>query len=192
MKKICLLLLVAWSCLLQAQKTYQFPVDSVAHISVSGTSTLHGWTATAATVTDFPKEIILSLAEGEKIDSFAFTVAVASLDGGRGASMNAKINKALLADTHPSISYQQTSPATLTANAAGDFELASTGLLSMAGTSTEVQVTVAITETEAGGLILQGSQQLKMSDFGIKPPSAMFGQIQTDDAITVHFEFVYQ
>ena len=191
MKKIGLLLLVAWASLLQAQKTYQFPVDSVANVSVSGTSTLHGWTATAATVTDFPQQIELDLAAGEQIDSFAFEVAVASLDGGRGASMNAKITKALLADTHPTINYQQTSPATLEVHEEGGFVLSSTGSLSMAGASKEVQVKATIKETDAGILILSGSKDLKMSDFGITPPSAMFGQIQTDDAITVHFEFVY-
>jgi len=192
MKKICFLLLFAWSCLVQAQNTYQFPVDSVANVSVSGTSTLHGWKATASTVTDFPQAITINLAAGAQIDSFSFTVAVASLDGGRGASMNAKINKALLADTHPTISYQQTSPASLVAQEENRFTLSSTGLLSMAGTAKEVQVTVNLQETDTGGLVIKGSKDLKMSDFGITPPSAMFGQIQTDDAITVHFEFVYQ
>ena len=62
----------------------------------------------------------------------------------------------------------------------------------MAGTSKEIEVTVNIQETDTGGLVLQGSKALKMSDFGITPPSALFGQIQTDDAITVHFEFVYK
>lgn len=192
MKNICFLILFAWSFLLQAQKTYQFPVDSIAHISVSGTSTLHAWTATASTVVDFPQVMELNLSAAEQIDSFAFTVVVASLDGGRGASMNSKIKKALLADQHPTISYQQTSSATLLKQETGGFTLSSTGSLSIAGTSKEVEVMVNIQETDKGGLVLQGSKALKMSDFGIKPPSALFGQIQTDDAITVHFEFVYK
>jgi len=191
MKKISLLLLVAWSCLLQAQKTYQFSVDSVAKVSVAGTSTLHEWKATAATVTDFPQQIKLNLIKGERIDSFAFVVAVASLDGGRGASMNAKITKALLADAHPTISYQQISPAILEVQEEGNFVLSSIGLLSMAGVSKEIQVTVNIKENSSGALVLSGKKDLQMSDFGIKPPSALFGQIQTDDAITVNFEFVY-
>jgi len=32
---------------------------------------------------------------------------------------------------------------------------------------------------------------MKLSDFDIEPPSAMFGQIQTKDDIVVHFNFIY-
>ena len=31
-----------------------------------------------------------------------------------------------------------------------------------------------------------------MTEFGIEPPSAMFGQIQTKDVITVDIKFAYQ
>ncbi|MEL6194250.1 MAG: YceI family protein, partial [Bacteroidota bacterium] len=38
----------------------------------------------------------------------------------------------------------------------------------------------------------EGEYAMKMSDFGITPPSAMFGQIQTDDDVLVKFSLVLQ
>ena len=191
MKNLIWILLSICPFLLQAQTAYHIPTDSIPTINITGTSTLHGWTAAASTITNYPESIQLSLDEGATIDSFAFSVAVKSLDGGRGASMNGKIFNALQAEAHPEIHYQQTLPAVITKGEDGQFSLTSTGALTMAGATKEVAVEVAITEKEAGQIVLQGSKDLKMSDFAIEPPSAMFGQIQTNDAITVNFEFVY-
>ena len=143
----------------------------------------------AGEVSDFPTEVTLVLEEGQTIDSFAFTVVVASLDGGRGASMNGKIKTALQATTSPTIIYQQTQPAALTQKD-GQWMLTSMGSLSMAGKEKEISVDVLIEERD-NGLVFKGSKPLKMSDFEMTPPSAMFGQIQTYDDITVHFEFRY-
>ena len=60
----------------------------------------------------------------------------------------------------------------------------------MAGKEKDISVDVELDE-QAGKLIFKGSKKLKMSDFEMTPPSAMFGQIQTHDDITVHFEFRY-
>jgi len=37
-----------------------------------------------------------------------------------------------------------------------------------------------------------GNEPMKMTDFGIEPPSALFGQIQTKDEIVVVFTLVYK
>ena len=172
-----------------SQQSYNYPIDSLPSISISGTSTLHGWTVTAGEVTDFPSNLTLSLEETQTIDSFSFSVAVMSLDGGRGASMNGKIQTALQATTSPTITYSQSQPAALVKQA-DQWTLSSTGTLTMAGKEKAITVDVQLEEQD-GTLVFKGSKDLKMSDFEMTPPSAMFGQIQTHDAITVHFEFRY-
>ena len=172
-------------------QTYTLDVDSAAQITVTGTSTLHGWTVAVKEVQDIPSELILSGENENTIDSFAFSVVVSSMDGGRGASMNAKITKALQAAAHPNIQYQQTEPAVMgELDDSGNFKLLSKGILKMVGLEKAVEIEVMGQKTETG-IILKGSQPLTFSEFDIEPPSAMFGQIVCGDDIAVHFEFRY-
>ena len=177
-------------CCLTATAQNNYTIDTIPIISVTGTSTLHDWTVQAGVVTDYPMDLSLEIKDGATIDSFSFAVPVAKLDGGRGPSMNAKIQKAFVAETNPTISYQQKGAATINAAEASTI-ITSSGTVSMAGVEKEIEVVLSV-EEEEGALILKGSKDLKMTDFGMTPPSAMFGQIETRDDITVHFEFVYR
>ena len=59
------------------------------------------------------------------------------------------------------------------------------GVLNLAGKSLDIQVT-------AGGTVvagkISGEQALKLSNFDIEPPSAMFGQIVCHDDLTIKYE----
>lgn len=172
------------------QQTFQ-RTDKTASVTVKGTSTLHDWTVTAEQVSDFPTKITIEFKEGQNIQNFAFKVKTTSLDGGRGAAMNSKIKKALKATTHPYIKYQQTKSAKIgNVDTNGNFTLVSNGVLEIAGIKKAVSVKVAGKLVD-NRLVLSGSKALKMTDFKIKPPTAMFGQIKTKDDITVNFEFTY-
>ncbi len=170
-----------------AQSNYT--IDTIPSISITGTSTLHDWTVQAGSVIDYPTTLSIDIIEGGVIDSFSFSVPVASLDGGRGPSMNAKIKTAFGAETNPIIKYQQIGTAAIKKDTAG-ITITSVGTLTMAGMEKEIEV--VLQATDEVGVLLKGSKDLKMSEFGMTPPSAMFGQIQTMDDITVHFEFVYK
>ena len=110
-------------------QSFQLAKDSASTITVTGTSTLHGWTVAVNEIQDIPQELIISGDDKNTIDSFAFGVVVSSMDGGRGASMNAKITKALQATAHPIITYQQKESAIISdMDDAGNFKLLSKGL----------------------------------------------------------------
>ena len=175
----------------QAQ-TFQLATDTATTITVTGTSTLHGWTVAVNEVQDVPATLILVGENEQTIDSFAFGVVVSSMDGGRGTSMNAKITNALQATAHPIISYQQNEPASMSdMDDAGNFTLISKGILKMVGLEKTIEIEVMGQKTDTG-IILKGSKPLKFSEFEIEPPSAMFGQIVCGDDIAVNFEFRYQ
>lgn len=178
--------LIAGSVTAQGQ-TFTTDKEMPFEVYVSGSSTLHDWKATVGTVTDYPVAIDL---KGNAVESFGFKAAVSSMDGGRGSAMNGKIYKALQSETHPQIVYTQKGPASIKALPGGAFKLTSTGVLSMAGVEKDVSVEVTGTKKD-GKLVFQGEKALKLSEFEIEPPSAMFGQIQTRDDITVHFTFNY-
>jgi len=181
MRWIVIVFLVLVSAPLFAQDVEYVFAD--VEVKITGTSTLHDWTVEASEVIDYPESLMISSSAGE-IDSFSFRVAVASMDGGRGPSMNNKIYKALLSDDHPYIHYVQTKPAVLAET--GD----ESSLISMAGVSQEYEVEVSVL-SEGDQLQFTTARDIQLSDFGIEPPSAMFGQIKTGDDITVHFTFTY-
>lgn len=172
-------------------------------VSVKGNSTLHEWEAVASEVLDYPTEFTLDLS-GNSLKTFGLKVGVESLDGGRGASMNKKINKALVAVEHPYIIFNSTSMMAVPSNDPSfptddpDFPtddpnfnmVKSIGTLEIAGEKVDIEV-IGTARLKDNELIVSGSKALKMSDFGIEPPTAMFGQIKTRDDIVVHFEFRY-
>jgi len=165
-------------------------VDDSVSVVVTGESTLHDWSAIASSISTYADELVFTLAEGEALGAFSFKVEVASMDGGRGASMNDKIYAALKSSSFPSITYVQSKPAVLKMSGATSFMLVSEGILTIAGKSIDTSVNVDGI-LEDGLLKLSASKSLKMTDFEIDPPSAMFGQIQTKDDISVDIQFIY-
>lgn len=164
--------------------TYSYATSEV---SIDGASTLHAWKVEAPDVSGYPEEINFNAMGEGTIEDFGFQVAVATMDGGRGSSMNNKIYKALKSDAHPQVSYKQEEGAAY----GSDGSMTSTGTLEMAGVSKSVSVDV-VTAIENDKITFTASYPMKLSDFEIEPPSAMFGQIVTKDDIVVNFQFVYQ
>ena len=167
-----------------------FTADLV-EISVKGGSTLHDWTAECGEVVEYPSQLTLDIANDGVIEDFGFKVAVSSMDGGRGATMNNKINKALKGEQHPYITFKQTTPSSYLVNDNGQLTLTSSGLISLAGQEQKIDVTV-IGEILEDRIVFTASHPMKLSDFDIEPPSAMFGQIKTKNDIFVHLSFTYK
>ena len=192
-----LLFLLLGSSLWAQQTTYS--LDPTSTFSVVGTSTMHDWTATTSEITgEISLENSLSslenAPEGNSVGSVSLDITVASLDGGRGKIMNDKIKKALKATEHPDIQYNLTSGtiSEVATEEAGLFTLLTTGTLSMSGAKKEVEISLAGKLLDNQAFSFEGEYAMKMSEFGITPPSAMFGQIQTDDDVVVKFSLVLQ
>jgi hypothetical protein len=171
---------------IQAQN-WKLDPNAPVKVGITGTSTLHDWTVTCSSVENVPAS--LNFEAPGTIEGFGFKVLVDSMDGGRGSSMNAKIYEAFESSSNPYVSFQQSQPATVEKAESG-YTITSMGTLSMAGT--EKPVTVKCTGSiENGVLTISGNNQISMSDYGMTPPSAMFGQIKTNNKVTVNFEFRY-
>jgi len=164
--------------------------ESPPEMSITGTSTLHEWTVEASQINDYPSSITID-EDQLVIDAFSFSVDIESMDGGRGPAMNNKIKKALLSHTHPVVSYSQVERISLNLISGEEVAFTTKGKLDIAGQSESVDV--SCTALLSGDTIkISGSRSLKMTDFDIAPPTAMFGQIKTNDDIVVHFTFTYQ
>ncbi len=168
---------IAISLSMAAQEIYELDADQ-SSVSVDGSSTLRNW---SAEVKNMEGEIKLD-ADG-KISEVSLSFEATTMDGGRGADMNKKIYKALKVESYPAIQFQG-GPAEST----DGFDLASEGELSIAGESKSVLI-------QAKGSIgngIEGSTALKLSEFQIEPPTAMFGQIVCHDDITVVFNLKFR
>lgn len=62
------------------------------------------------------------------------------------------------------------------------------GVITAAGVEREIIHDVKIRQNSSGGLVVSGSSDLKMTDFGIDPPTAMLGSIRSRDEMTISFE----
>jgi len=189
---LCLAMLLSWG--LQAQAS-TYALDETSAISIKGTSTFHDWTAT---VGEFSGTLALGNAfKANKskvlvVDEAALQFQVVSIDGGRGAAMNKKIKAALKATEHPAITFNitQAQKAVIQKSDEGG-TLKVSGQLAMAGVSKEITLSLTNKAAEDGTLAFVAEYPMKLSDFEMEPPSAMFGQIVTGDDITIVFDLKF-
>jgi polyisoprenoid-binding protein YceI len=116
------------------------------------------------------------------------TVPVRSLDCGR-KRMNDDMFKALKADSFPEIRYVLTSYLVDEQLPTADsVSVSSAGELTVGGKTRRVEFQVDGTRDNAGGLRGIAGARFLMTDFGIRPPTALFGTIRTKNAVEVRVE----
>jgi polyisoprenoid-binding protein YceI len=157
---------------------------------VEGTSTVRGFQCKApaleADVSAAPNAIAAVLAGDKAVKSVEVRVPAAKLDCGNG-TMNEHMLKALKAKEHGTIAFRVTSYDVATG--ADGVTGTLTGTLSLGGV--EKTITVAATGRDAGGALrVAGTYQLRMSDYGLKAPTLMFGTLKVNENVKVGFDLV--
>ena len=64
------------------------------------------------------------------------------------------------------------------------------GYLTIAGVTKVIGLDIAAKETADGSYEITGSEKLKMTTYGIDPPTAMMGAMTTGDEVTINFRTV--
>lgn len=164
-------LLLTSSTALHAQA---LPFATTSKMWVDGTSTVHDWTVDVERVTGTLYQ------NGNKVDSVKITVPVSSMKSGKGG-MDDKIYEALKSSRFPTISIIGR---TIDLSSGTAVVQAS---VTLAGTTKTVPV---IVKRVVDGSVASytGTVNLKMTDFRVSPPTAMFGAIRAGDAITLRFD----
>ena len=106
------------------------------------------------------------------------------------ALMNDHLRHALKADRHPTISFALTSDQIERAVQAGSTPVAVDGTLTIAGRTEPVRTEVTVTPAPGNALRVKGEQSLRMSAFGVKPPSLLLGALKVRDLVRVAFDIV--
>jgi polyisoprenoid-binding protein YceI len=187
---VAAVLLVAGASVAAAQTSVRLPVKAESKVTVDGTSNVHDWTCTVNKV-DATIEVDPAAARADNFGGMLRTVSVripvADLKCGKDG-MDKNLQKALNSDKHPVITYTlSASDGAVTGNAG---TLKTTGTVTVNGVAKTVPMEVTTTRLPDGTFRATATVPLQMTDFGVKPVTALLGTIKTGNAVTVKFTLV--
>lgn len=171
--------------------TARVNVGSDSKLWIDGTSNLHDWNCKADKIDavidmDAAAAAKMDVAAPKAVKKVEVRIPVKSLHCNHGG-MDGNVYKALKADEAPEISYIL---ATLEAvpGENDSITLKTVGTLTIAGKENKVSMDVETTRLPDGTLKAKGLLPVKMTDYGIQPPTAIFGRLKTGDEVKVGFE----
>lgn len=162
----------------------QYKLAGKPELKVNGTSTIHDWEMTSAQAQG-TAEMTLEGATLKNVKAASVTMKTQSIKSGT-AKMDEIAYESLKASKHTDIVFTLTSFRTLDNNRAQ-----ATGNLTIAGTMKPVTFNVA-TSTKSGVVQLAGEANIKFTDFGIKPPTALLGTVKTGNELKLSFKANFQ
>lgn len=173
----------------QTLMAQSYNVDSKASdLKVLGTSNIHDWEMKAES---FQGNMKAQLEDGQlvQIDGLQFAVVAESLKSGKGG-MDKNTYKALNTDDHQRITFQLQDVKNIDCTSKTNCKVTTAGYLTIAGTKKLVDLTFDA-KVSGNSITLSGDKKIKMTDFKVDPPTAMFGTITTGDEVNIKFQTVF-
>ena len=189
LRKISLLFLVFLSAVrgVIAQDNYSL---STHQITINGTSNIHNWHEKVEKVSG--KGLVKQGADkGLSIQTLNIIVEVNSIKGSGGSGMDKKAYQAMKADKFPEITFAITDPIANIPYGIKAFSTTAKGQLTIAGKTKMILMPIKITISEDKKRLVSGAQQVKMTEYGVDPPTAIMGMLKTGDAVTITFETTF-
>jgi hypothetical protein len=161
---------------------------STSKMEVLGTSNIHDW---EIAVKDFQGTISLEMENEQlvKINQLDFSVIAESLDSGKGG-MDKNTYKALKTNDHKKIIYKMDKVTNIDCTSKNQCLITTSGFLTIAGTKKPIEITFD-SKISDSKIVLSGNKSIKMSNFNIDAPTAMFGTITTGDEVNIKFQTVF-
>jgi polyisoprenoid-binding protein YceI len=159
-------------------------------VTIHGTMIVHNWVETIDEVTG---DMVASphAGGGTDLTSIRIVMGVRSIRSDMGAAMNKKTYKALKARANPQITFLLDAPVTVWPLRQGQKPTAFAGHLTLAGVTRPVALIVDKFDVTSDSMRFEGKQTIKMTDFGVNPPSALFGTLKAGPVITIYFKTVF-
>jgi polyisoprenoid-binding protein YceI len=160
---------------------------------IEGGSNLHDWSCKANSIDaaiDVDSAFLTTMtASPTFLKKVEVKVPVRNLKCGNG-KMDNNLYKALRADDAPPIGYILASFDVVAGDTKDSFIVKTAGALTVAGNEKTVKMDVTVTRLPNGGVRAEGALPLLITDFGVKPPTALLGTLRTDNKVTVRFALV--
>lgn len=163
----------------------RYEVSPESRFWIDGTSTVGAYTCEAEAMSGYGL-----LGDGRELAA-EVAIPVRAFDCGSGPQ-NRDLFRALRADAHPAIRFELERAETLDAEArpGAPVRVRTTGTLRLAGTARRVTLDATGRRLAGGRVALQGHLPLRMTEFGVEPPSHALGLIRAHDAIVARFDLV--
>lgn len=156
-------------------------------VTIDGTSNLRDWKENVGHVSG-AVEAEVNPDGSIGLNAIRIDMNVLSIKSDMGRVMDNKTYEALKANVHPEILFTLAAPLQLIPVRDCGTAIPVKGTLSLAGVSRPVTMLVKTFEITRGKLQFEGYENLKMTDFGVKPPTALFGTMRAAPDITIHFK----
>lgn len=163
----------------QSSVAQTYKIAQGSEIKVAGTSNIHDWNMQTTAISG-DAQVALTGKNLTDVKTLNFSTVVKNLKG-KEDLLNSRAHKAMKADKFPTIAFKLNS-----ASVSGDVVKGS-GSLTIAGVTKEVAVQGKALENADGSLSINGSRKIKMSEYGIQPPSFMLGALKVADEINVTY-----
>lgn len=180
MNRILITILLSLSASVLFAQSYN-TVTEDSKVVIIGTSNVHDWESEAE---EFSGTATIEIEEDSlvSISDLEFNVVVDGIKSGKGG-MDSKTYDALNKKKHPNIVYVLTDIADLK-----DSTLTANGELTISGVTNTIQMEVKYDILPDGSVSFKGTQPIKMTDYDVDPPKAMFGAIKAGEDVEVTFD----
>ncbi len=184
-KILLLAVIILGSLTVEAQQTYQIKTHD---ITIDGTSNLQSWSA------DIEKasgtiEVVIEDGKITSVKNANIRIDATSIKGSEGRMMNSKINETLDTRNNPNINFVLREVLTLAENP-GTARMTTRGVMTIAGVSRVVELNTVGRVLPNGDLEFSGTQKINMTDYRMKPPTAMFGALRTGEEVEISYKVV--
>ncbi|MEX2603711.1 MAG: YceI family protein [Gracilimonas sp.] len=177
---ITLTLILSFSVTTLNAQNYSIVTDN-SDVIIMGTSNVHDWESSAE---EFSGSATIELEDDSlvSISALEFVVLVDGIKSGKGG-MDDKTYDALNKKKYPNIKFILTDIAEIK-----DTTLIANGKLTIAGVTKTIQMEVNYEVLPNGTVSFKGTEPIKMTDYKVDPPKAMFGAIKAGDNVEVTFD----
>jgi hypothetical protein len=128
------------------------------------------------------------LIRSSKIRGLTLKIPVASMKSGKDG-LDKNMQKALKADKHPVILFEMSGYEFAGGTDADTVTIEAQGTITVAGVKRPETIKAIMVRGDQG-LWLQGTKDLLMTDFEIKPPTMMMGTLRTKNEVKVHYRLL--
>lgn len=187
MKKYLTLLSVALVASMLAWGVAQFTVLT-STVTIMGTSNVHDWSSSTSQAR-IQGDIQIEDGRIKSMSGIVVTVPVKTIKSSKGSIMDDKTWSALKYKKHPNILFAVKKVLSNTASGSTS-TVKINGDLTIAGVTRNITTNVFAKNLGDGKVQFTGKYSLKMTDYGVDPPVAMFGAMTTGNVVTIKWNIL--
>jgi len=169
-------------------------IASNTDMTFDGTSNVHDWSCEVTEIKGkgaFARALLNgSEYPNNAIQNVKISIPVKSIKSGKG-KMNDIMYDALKEEEYPNIEYELIS-SEIIGQTGDEFTVQTSGNLTIAGVTREISLQVEGKKINEEAVKFTGAKNLKMTQFNIEPPKALFGAIRSGDQVDVQFTAVFE